>query len=166
MDLLLNKFLSLLEGETDLYRSLLSILQSEKKAVVLSNLKELNESSKEKENLILKIRILEEQRSKLLEKIADNLGHSCQVLTLSRLAEMVEEPYSTRLRYNYSILSTLVHSIQEVNNANKTLILHSLELVRGSLALFGNLIEPNSIYFRTGEVKPRGQSGMLICGST
>jgi hypothetical protein len=166
MDLLLTKFLGLLEGETDLYRSLLSILRQEKKAVVLSNLKELNESSKEKENVILKIRILEEQRSQLSAKIADALGYSGQMLTLHKIADMVEKPYSTRLRYNQSVLSMLVQSLQEVNNTNKTLILHSLELVRGSLTLFSNLVNPNSVYFRTGKIKPGGQSGMLICGST
>jgi hypothetical protein len=166
MDLLLTKFLGLLEAETDLYRSLLSILRQEKKAVVLSNLKELNESSKEKENVILKIRILEEQRSQLSGKIADALGYSGRMLTLHKLADMVEEPYSARLRHNQSVLSALVHSLQEVNNTNKTLILHSLELVRGSLTLFSNLVNPHSVYFRTGEIKTGGQSGMLICGST
>ena len=61
MELLLNDLLGLLEGEIGLYASMLLALQKEKKAIVDSNHEELNETSREKENLFLKIQILEEQ---------------------------------------------------------------------------------------------------------
>ena len=62
MDVLLNQFIDLIEDETGLCRSLLSVLQKEKQAIVDSELMALNETSKTKENLLLKIRILEEER--------------------------------------------------------------------------------------------------------
>ena len=49
MDVLLDAFIGVLENEIDLYRSLLLVLQQEKESVVFSKLKELDESSKEKE---------------------------------------------------------------------------------------------------------------------
>ena len=83
MDELLDKFLGVLTGETELYRGLLHLLQEEKKAVVYAELKGLNETAKEKESLILKIRILEEERVNLLKKIAAVLGSPSPSLTLN-----------------------------------------------------------------------------------
>ena len=63
-----------------------------KKPIVDSNHEELNETSREKENLFLKIRILEEKRLPVLEKLARNLGQPAQDLTLSKLSQLVQEP--------------------------------------------------------------------------
>jgi flagellar biosynthesis/type III secretory pathway chaperone len=166
MDVLLDAFIGVLENEIDIYRSLLLILQQEKEAVVFSKLRELDKSSKEKENHLLKIRILEEQRIKFLEKIADSLEYPSPQLTLNNLIQIIAEPYATRLRNAYNIISALVQAIQEVNNSNKALILHSLDLVRGSLALFNNLICPTAVYFRSGKVIPNAQRGVVISGKT
>lgn len=164
MDILLNRLIGLVEEETDLYGALLSVLQKEKEAVVSSDLKELNEGSKQKESLILKIRILEEQRLTLLKKLADSLGHSSQYLTLTQVYQVVDEPYSSRLRESSSNLSALVQSIQEVNHTNKALLIHSIELVRGSLSLLHNLIASNPVYHHTGKVQTGDQSGKVLSG--
>lgn len=164
MTVLLDAFIGVLENEIDIYQSLLLILQQEKEAVVFSKLRELNESSKEKENHILKIRILEEQRIKLLEKIAESLEYPSPQLTLANLIQIIAEPHATRLKNTYDILFALVQSIQEVNNSNKALIFHSLDLVKCSLALFNNLICPTSVYFRSGKVMQNAQQGVVFSG--
>ncbi len=164
MDSLLKKLLGLLEEETDLYRSLLSILQKEKKAVVASQLEELNEAGKEKESLILKIRILEEQRLRVQGRLADSLRYDPQDLTLTKLSQLVGEPYSIRLKICYSNLLTLIPSIREINHSNKSLLTHSLELVRGSLTLLNNFAASNAVYHRTGEMKMSGKSGNVLSG--
>ena len=164
MELLLTKFVGLLDEEIDLYESLLSILQKEKSAVVDSSLEKLIESSKEKENLFLKIRILEEQRPVILERLAQKLGQSTQSLTLTKLSHLVQEPYATRIRNCQSSFVSLVQSIQEINLANKALLNHSLELVRGSLSLLNDLMSSNQIYYRTGKMQLNDQSGKLLSG--
>jgi flagellar biosynthesis/type III secretory pathway chaperone len=161
---MLNKFVDLVEDEIGLCRSLLSVLQKEKQAVVGSELTALNETSKAKENLLLKIRILEEERLRMLEKLADSLGYPTQDLTLSKLPQLVEEPHSTRLMECYSNLSALTQSIQDVNNINKALLKHSLELVRGSLTFLDNLLAANPVYYPTGKIQSSGQSGMVFSG--
>ena len=164
MDSLLKKLLGLLEEETCLYRTLLSILQKEKTAVVASQLEELNEAGKEKESLILKIRILEEQRLRVQGRLADSLGYEPQDLTLTKLSLLVGEPNSTRLKICYSNLLTLIPSIREVNQSNKSLLTHSLELVRGSLTLLNNFVASNAVYYRTGEMHMSGKSGNVLSG--
>jgi flagellar biosynthesis/type III secretory pathway chaperone len=164
MDLLLDKLSKFLEGETDLYRSLLSVLQNEKEAVVDSDLKRLNETSKEKENLLLKIKILGEQRLRTLESIAASFGYSPQDLTLIKLSQLVGHPYSSRLKECHSNLFSLIQSIQEINHSNRALIMNSIELVRGSLVLLNNLIGSNQVYYRTGEIQVGDQNGRVVSG--
>ena len=164
MNELLEKFLALLEGETCLYESLLSVLQKEKRAVVNSALNDLNETVKEKENLALKIRILEEERIRTTEKLANSLGYPSHPLTLTDLSELVEEPYATRLGESRSILLSLTQSIQEINQSNRGLLSHSLELVKGSISLLNNLMHSNPVYYRSGQVQMGDQSGKILSG--
>lgn len=164
MDLLLDQFLGVLEGEADLYGSLLQILQREKEAVIGSALDELNETSKEKENILLKIRILEEQRLRILDRLANSLGYSPQDLTLTKLSQLVNEPYSKRLKDCHSNFLALIQSIKEVNKSNRALLMHSLDLVRGSLSLMDTLMVSNPVYYRTGMVQSGGRSGRVLSG--
>ena len=161
---LLDKFLGLLNEEIGIYESLLMTLQKEKKSVIASNLKQLNESSKEKENQFLKIRILEEQRLTVLEKLAQKLGKPDQLLTLTELSHLLDDPYATRIRNCQSSFLSLAQSIQEINLSNRALLHHSLDLVRGSLSLLNDLIPSNPIYYRSGKIHTSDQAGRVLSG--
>ena len=162
MNMLFNKFLCLLEDETGFYQSLLLIVQKENRAVVDLKLKELNEVIKEKENLLLKIQILEEQRQRMLDRVADSIECPFQGLTLSKLSQLIEEPYSTLLNTCHSNLLSITQSIQEVNNSNKSLVMHSLKLVGSSLSLLDNLISPIPVYCRTGKTQINDKGGQVL----
>jgi len=160
----LEKLLDLLEEEAGLFQVLLTALQKEKRAVVDSKLAQLNETSKEKENLILKIRIMEEHRRRLLEKLADSVGVSVESLTLKKISQMVGSLYSNRLMECHSKLWALTHSIQEVNQSNRSLLMHSIQLVKGSLSLLDNLLASGPVYYPTGEIKMGHRSGKFLSG--
>jgi len=164
MNFLLDNLLDVLNEEMGFYRQLILSLQKEKKAVVDSKIEVLNEAGKEKENQLLKIRILEEERVKIIEELACKLGHPCQEITLSELSQIIKEPYAERLSSCCSNLKSLLQSIQEINQDNKMLITHSIELVKGSLNLLNQLAAPNSIYCRTGRVKTNIFNGKLLSG--
>ncbi|MDY6986651.1 MAG: flagellar protein FlgN [Thermodesulfobacteriota bacterium] len=164
MELLLGKFLGLLDDEIGLYGTLLLILQREKRAVVGSNLKDLNESNKEKESLFLKIRILDEQRLALLERLAQALQQEAPSLTLTKLSQLVEEPYASGIRNRQSSFLSLAQSIQEINLSNKALLDHSLDFVRGSLSLLNDLMPSCPFYYRTGKMQPGDQIGKVLSG--
>jgi len=164
MNILLNKLIGLLKGETELLESLLLALQKEKGAVIDSNLESLNKATKEKENLVLKIRILEEQRMHLMERIAGILDRPPQFLNLTQLSQLLEAPYSDRLEECSSNILALTQSIQDLNRCNKGLLTHSLDLVRDSLSLFDNLLVPHPVYYRTGKLQMNDQTGKVLSG--
>jgi flagellar biosynthesis/type III secretory pathway chaperone len=165
MDALFEKLIGLLESQTGLYGALLKTLQAEKAAALNSDLDPLNRAVKEKENVLLKIRILEEQRLNLLGQVAGIIGAPADQLTLKRLAQQLPEPYAARVRTCRSNLVSLTQSIQELNNSNRKLFRRSLELVKGSINLLGRLRSPAPVYCQTGKIGTAMSGGRVLSGS-
>lgn len=161
---LLTELSGLLEQETELYQELLAAIDKEKRAVIATDLEKLNETTKVKENLLLKLRILEEQRSHLLRKLADLLGQPEETLSLKNLSRMVEAPHASRLKRCRTKLLSVITKIQAANGQNRALFSHSLELVKSSMNLLNNLMIAGPVYFRTGDIQQRQQTGKILHG--
>lgn len=164
MEHLLKKLVELLEHATELYQSLFAVVEQEKDAVVGLNLQQLNQACKAKDNLLLKLRILEEQREQLMDKLASELGCSPQEISLTQLSQWVEEPYAGMLRERSTDLLLLIQTLQEANQQNKSILTHSLELIQGSYNLLNHALAASPVYYRGGDVQNNGQTGKLVCG--
>jgi flagellar biosynthesis/type III secretory pathway chaperone len=152
----------LLHKELDVHRSLLSLLQEERRIVVDCSTEELIQTNKEKENLVLKIRILEQSREAILRKIADKMGLSADELTLSKLEERLKEPFATQLQTLRSKLSAILQSIGEVNQENRVFLQHSVDFVKGSLALIRYLTVSGPTYMASGTLDGDRIDGRLV----
>jgi flagellar biosynthesis/type III secretory pathway chaperone len=164
MEHLLDKLFRLLTHATELYRSLLRIMENEKDAVIGLNLKQLNEVCKAKDNLLLKLRILEEQRLQVMHRIAAELGCSPEGLTLTRLSEQIDESYARRLVDCSTDLLALIQTLQEVTQQNKSLMSHSMQLIQGSCNLLNNIMVEHPVYYRSGAVESADETGRLWSG--
>ena len=162
MEQLLNRLLMLLMDEVGLYRSLLAVYQDERQALLSFSLDSITETSKKKENLILKVKILEEQRIAIVDQLAKNLNQPAADLTLTRLAEKVDIRYSYRLSTLGAELSSVLEEIGALHHANRSLITHCQGLVSGSLAFLSNHLAPDPVYHRDGSVSTQGRSGRLL----
>jgi len=165
MDGLLEKIIGLIEDQKHQYGMLLTVLQDEKKATMSTCLDALNRAVKEKENVLLKIRILEEQRLNMLDQVAKTLGEPADQLTLERLAQRIPEPHAGRVHACRSSLMSLTQSIQELNNSNRQLFRRSLKLIKGSINLLGSLRSPAPVYCQTGKLGVELASGSVLSGS-
>lgn len=163
MEHLLKKLIELLEHATELYQALLAVIEQEKDAVVGLNLQQLNRACKAKDNLLLKLRILEEQREQLMDKLASGLECSPQEISLTQLSQWVEEPYAGMLRERSTKLLLLIKTLQEANQQNKTILTHSLELIQGSYNLLNHAMAAGPVYYRGGDVQNNRQTGKLVC---
>lgn len=164
MEQLLDKLIGLLGHATELYQSLLHIVQNEKDAVVGLNLKQLSEACKAKDNLLLKLRILEEQRQQVMVRVADQLGCSPEGLTITQLSQQVEKSYSRRLLDHSTDLLALIHTLQDATQQNKSLMSHSMQLIQGSFNLLRNLMPDNPVYYRSGNLNSGEKTGRLLSG--
>lgn len=165
MERLLKKLIGLLEHATELYQSLFAVVQNEKNAVVGLDLQKLNEACKAKDNLLLKLRILEEQREQIMLRLADEIGCSPQGLTLTQLSLLVDESYARKLNDCSRDLLMLIQSLQDAMQQNKFLMSHSMQLIQGSYNLLSNLMAANPLYYRSGSVQKTDQTGRLLRGA-
>ena len=160
----IEKILALLEGERGLYESLLVSGKREREALIGSNIDELNRINKEKEDLISKAHTVEGQRSSVIHDLAGSLGCPKNELTVTRLTQLVEEPWSTRLESLRSSILETARDLTEVNEGNRDLFEHSLGLLRSSLRFLENLVTSNTVYYGSGKMHTNDQSGRVFSG--
>lgn len=162
MNEILDQLLRVLNQETKLYRTMLTVIDKEEAAIIRSALNPLNEAGMEKENILKKLRTVEEQRCLLVRKLSEVLGYPNQDLTLSKISQMVDEPFAGRLKQVSTDFSTLLDRLRSANRRNHQLITHSLELLRGSFNLLGELMASNTVYYRTGNIQSANASGQWV----
>jgi len=165
MEHLIKKLIGLLEHTTELYKLLFAVVQNEKNAVVGLDLQQLNEACKAKDNLLLKLRILEEQREQIMVRLAAEIGCSPQGLTLTQLSLLVDESFARRLIDISRELLALIQSLQDATQQNKFLMSHSMQLIQGSYNLLNTLMAANPLYYRSGKMQKTHQTGKLLSGA-
>ena len=160
---ILEQLLGILSRETELYQEMSLVMNKEKDAAIQSELIALNEAQIEKENILVGLGLLEEQRRNLVTSLADSLGFSDRDMNLTKISQRVGEPFASRLKQARSDLSALLESVRAANQRNRQLFEHSRELLRGSFNLLSELKAPNPIYYRTGSIQNTSVSGKCIC---
>jgi hypothetical protein len=134
---------SILIEQIKSYRVLLELLQKERECLINLDANEVENLSKEKDTTLLRLRLLEEERLRLIKKYsADNaiIGS----VSLQSLSELTADNDFQLIR---SQLTSLLQSIQELNDFNMILIGRSLSAVRqsvGFLESFGLHINQNN----------------------
>jgi flagellar biosynthesis/type III secretory pathway chaperone len=164
MDFMINQLLGVLEGESELYRSMLTVIGKESKATVRSDLNALTKAGEEKENILLKLRLIEEQRIRLVREMAEALGYPPRDFTITMISQLVGEPFAGRLSQAGTDLSTVLNTVKDANHRNKQLFEHSLELLRGSFNLLSELTRSDMVYYRTGNIQRTYQTGQCVNG--
>jgi hypothetical protein len=134
---------SILTEQITSYRVLLELLQRERECLINLDANGVENLSKEKDTTLLRLRLLDEERIRLLMKYsADNaiIGN----VSLQSLFELTADNDFQLIR---SQLTSLLQSIQELNDFNMILIDRSLSIVRhsvGFLESFGLHMNPNN----------------------
>jgi flagellar biosynthesis/type III secretory pathway chaperone len=162
MEQLINRLLLLLDDIVSLYRSMLILYHEERQALLDFDLDGISTSAKKKENLVLKIKILEEQRHRTIDAIAAALGLDATDLTISRLADKVDIRQAYKLSALGDKLSETVNEIKDVHRSNRSLITHSQGLVTHALAFLGSQLNPDPVYYQNGSLAVQDQSGRFL----
>ena len=131
----LDRIKDILVEQINGYRILLDLLQKERESVLSLDTNRVESISKEKDTVIIRLRLTEDERVRLLDKFAaeNNLPRD---FSLQRLIETTGDDGLEILRMQ---LVSLVQSIDELNKFNMVLIGRSLNFVRHSMAFFESL---------------------------
>ncbi len=138
-------------------RLLLELLQREKICLVNLQMEGIEALTKEKDILVLKLRLLEEERVRLLDRfVLENFpdlpdeGPAFQNISLLKLAELTGETIFQEIR---SKLISLSQGIKELNDLNKTMIDRTLGFLKQNNNFLG-------MYFPGAA--PMGEKGRLL----
>lgn len=128
---------NILNEQVSSYRLLLDLLQREKTCLRDFRPECVEELAKEKDTLVLRLKLLEEERLRLVGKFLpeSSLGGSPEELSLEKLYELTGDSGFRDIR---SKLLSLLQSIEELNTFNRMLIERSLHYVQGTASLFGS----------------------------
>ena len=160
---MLEQLLGVLSRETELYQAMSVVMNKEKDAAIQSELIALTEAQIEKENILVGLGLLEGQRRDLVTSLADTLGFPVRDINLTKISQLVGEPFAGRLKQARFDLIALLKSVRAANQRNNQLFEHSRQLLRGSFNLLSELKAPNPIYYRTGTIQNTTVSGKCIC---
>jgi flagellar biosynthesis/type III secretory pathway chaperone len=120
---------SILTEQINNYRVLLELLQRERECLINLDADEVENLSKEKDTIVLKLRLLEEERIRLIKKYsADNAMK--ESVSLQELSRLTADKDFQLIR---SQLISLLQGIRELNEFNMVLIERSLSVVRHSV---------------------------------
>jgi flagellar biosynthesis/type III secretory pathway chaperone len=111
------------------YRILLDLLQKEREHLLNLRASEVEHISKEKDTIALRLRLLEEERLRLMKELSTDSGIECNT-SLKRLSELIGDDTFNVLRLQ---LVSLLQCITELNDFNRVLIERSLMVVNNGL---------------------------------
>lgn len=117
------------------YRTLMEVLRKEREYLVQFNAPGVEALSKEKDTVVLQLRLLEEERVRLVRVFAAD-RKLAEELSLQRLVEITGDGAFQTLRLQ---LISLLQGIAELNEFNRVLIERSSGVVKNALQFLGTL---------------------------
>ncbi len=162
METMLKELIAVLESQTKLYRTLLEILHREKKVLVSADIRDVNAVRQEKDAILSRVHDMDNVRNDIIRRISEQLGCPPQGLTITQLAQRVEAPFSLSLIQCATDIFALIEDIRNANDINKSLITHSLQLIRSSIHMLVQAITPSPVYFRSGRMYQEELCGAMV----
>jgi len=147
------------------YEVMLDLVKKEREAVVTDNIEELIEITKKQEELIPKLKSLEEERETLISRSRETapsfltsdawqsqINSSYDKLSLKDIIELTEEPYSSKFEELRKKMKELLSEIRKMNERNCQLLKRIINTFNATIELL--LSESNSAqtYSRSGKL--------------
>lgn len=158
---LLDSLADVLWKEVEVCRELREAVVQERKVIMKPSVEGLNESNSRKETCILKMRLLEEVRTGLTDRIAPCLGLDEKEISLSGLLSHASPEQRERLTGCQSVLRTLVTEIAGVNSQNGLLIESSIQFNESAVNFIASMLSSGSPYAESGRLKTNGLNGRI-----
>ena len=136
MSSLVSGLIEVINKEGKCLEKFLTLLSEEQKFLVENDVDSLRRSVEDQEKTIRDARKLEDERIKLTDSLAEKLKIDKDEVSISKLIELVEESYSTKLRELQNTLSSLYARLERQRKKNEFLIKQSMKYVDKSVKVF------------------------------
>lgn len=134
---LIENLISILEQESVEYETLLGLSQKKTPVIVAGDLQKLEQITDEEQLVASRITNLDNKREAVIKDIANVTNKDVESLKLVNIIEMLANrpQESKKLAEMHDRLKTVVGNMQRVNEQNRELIAHSLEMVEFDMNL-------------------------------
>ena len=161
---LLKELLEILNMEIGQYQDLLSLLYDQREQFASFDVKAFEDNSKQQGTLVLKIKTLEEARKSIIRSLAQHFYIPAKGFTLTKLAELVDEPYNELcMEYQREVL-LLIKNLESIRESNAYLVQHALHHVSGVLKIFASAHATDLSYSGAGKIKQEKSKGRYVSG--
>jgi len=126
--------ISILREQISVYKILLELLKRERESLINFDAENVEEISKEKDTVVMRLRLLEEERIRLIERFAENNNLSSNI-NLEMMAKLTGDDTFSVLR---SQMLSLLQSIDDMNKFNSILIDRSIRYIRTTSNFFNS----------------------------
>lgn len=162
MESKIDQLIELIKNEENALGQFLNCLTRQKEFIIQNKVDEFDETIREVEEIIGKIRDFELGRMELVKSIAATTGSDKDDLTLTRLIELNLGESSIELKNLKITLSGLVDRIKKANRVNQYLIKRSLSFIQKNIDWFIDDNNLNFIYLADGRQKVKDPGNLLI----
>lgn len=142
-----------LEEMTKIYRQLAELVRREKDFLVQVNLVEIENCTKQKEEMIAKLRISDMLREKYAQNLGAELGMQSESPRLMELAARMPVVEGDKLRQMHATLEFIIKRIQQINKENETYASSALKTLNGAMGNIKETLAGKNTYERKGQYK-------------
>lgn len=137
----MENLIEVLNGESSEYEGLLELSKQKTSCIVKADLENLQKITDEEQEWLTRLHHLEKKRVETTADIANVLNKDVTTLKLTNLIEMLAARPAEQKQLADAVerLQGVVHEMQTVNERNRELIKHSLELVEFDMNLLQSL---------------------------
>lgn len=137
---LVEELTNTLRMEDEIYRKLLPIEEKKTEIIVKNDLVELQKVTEQEQEVVGSLIDLEKKREEIVKNIATVISKDPKSLKVRELIDMLNgQPEQKQLAKVYESLSKTMERLVEMNNRNKTLIEHSLEMIAFNMNFYQSL---------------------------
>ncbi len=145
------------------YKELFVVLHEEKELIKNSSIDELHKKNGEKEAVIQKINILEEDCKNIVEQLNDKAPVDMRPVTLSKIIRTIKTPRLKDLKNTYSELISIVKEVKDINEDNSIYLNGSLRAVQGSISFLVSCAKAGRpFYAQDGHLKSESLTSAMI----
>jgi len=160
----LGDLIEILENELKHYRILVSMLLEQRKCFAEGNMVSFEDINKRQGTMILKIKTLEEARKSVISQLSQSLGVDPEELTLSELADLIDDPYKGQLTILREDIKSTIKNLENIKESNAYLVQHALHYVSSVLRIFASSRSQNLRYSNNGRLEQDQRKGKYVSG--
>lgn len=152
-----------LEEMTKFYRQMLDLLRKEKEYLINAEIEKIEESNRQKDFILSRLKSLDALRGKYAADLAEQLALNPEHPRLLEIARKLGGPRADKMRSVHATLEILIKKIPELNKENEQYVQSALNHIKGAMDNVKETLAGPKTYRREG-LKEKGpeQSGQLI----